>query len=110
MEIQSLENTKAKGLWRGANPLWSGGLVLLSGVLGVIILVSLGWSPLGHAEPQTVYAAKTKFDFDGMSIEGELRNPSEFYFQHKEQEKVDSLVKRRKNFHRELLRDVVMSR
>ena len=34
----------------------------------------------------------------------------EFYFQHRPEDKMDSLVKRRKNFHREMLRDVVLSK
>ena len=51
-----------------------------------------------------------ELDFEGASIEGELRNPGEFYFQHRKEEKFDSLVKRRKNFQREMLRDMVMSK
>jgi hypothetical protein len=61
-------------------------------------------------KPRVVYPEKTKFDFDGAQIEGEIRNPGEFYFQHKPEEKFDSLVKRRKNFHREMLRDVIFSK
>ena len=57
-----------------------------------------------------VYPKKTEVDFDGLSITGELRNPGDFYFQRKTDEKFDSLVKRRKNFHREMLRDVVMAK
>lgn len=53
---------------------------------------------------------KTDVDFEGLSITGELRNPGDFYFQRKTDEKFDSLVKRRKNFHREMLRDVVMAK
>ncbi|MFZ9595736.1 MAG: hypothetical protein ACO3A2_06615 [Bdellovibrionia bacterium] len=60
-------------------------------------------------EPRVIYPKKTEIDFDGMSIEGELRKPGEFYFQHKPEEKMDSLVKRRKNFHREMLRDAMLS-
>ena len=61
-------------------------------------------------KPKITYAGKTELDFDGAQIEGELRNPGDFYFQHKPQDKMDSLVKRRKNFHREMLRDVVLSK
>jgi hypothetical protein len=57
-----------------------------------------------------VYPKSTKLDFEGVSIDGELKNPAEFYFERREQEKFDSLVKRRKNFHREMLRDAVLSR
>lgn len=57
-----------------------------------------------------LYPKKAKVDFTGQSIEGELKNPADFYFQHRTQEKFDSLVKRRPNFHREMLRDAVMSK
>ena len=57
-----------------------------------------------------VYPEKTDLDFEGLALEGEVRNPGEFYFQHRPEEKFDSLVKRRKNFHREMLRDVVLSK
>ncbi len=60
--------------------------------------------------PRVVHAKKTDVDFEGLSITGELRNPGDFYFQRKTDEKFDSLVKRRKNFHREMLRDVVMAK
>jgi hypothetical protein len=60
--------------------------------------------------PRVVYPKKTEVDFEGLSITGELRNPGDFYFQRKTDEKFDSLVKRRKNFHREMLRDVVMAK
>lgn len=62
------------------------------------------------SEQRVVYPKKSSIDFEGLRIEGEVRNPGEFYFQRKPEEKFDSLVKRRKNFHREMLRDVVMSR
>jgi hypothetical protein len=68
-------------------------------------------SPSGEKKPpRVVYPEKTKLDFEGAAIEGELRNPGEFYFQHKPEEKFDSLIKRRKNFHKEMLRDVVFSK
>ena len=60
--------------------------------------------------PRIVYPKRTDLDFEGVRIEGELRNPGEFYFQYRPEEKFDSLVKRRKNFHREMLRDVVLTR
>ncbi len=61
-------------------------------------------------KPKVVYPGKTQLDFEGAAIEGELRNPGEFYFQHRTPEKFDSLVKRRTQFHREMLRDVVLSK
>jgi hypothetical protein len=60
--------------------------------------------------PKIVYPKKQDVDFEGLSITGELKNPGDFYFQRKTDEKFDSLVKRRKNFHREMLRDVVMAK
>ncbi len=54
-----------------------------------------------------LYPKKTQIDLEGMSIEGEMRTPGDFYFLHRKPEKMDSLVKRRKNFHREMLRDAV---
>ncbi len=66
-------------------------------------------TPAKHA-PKVVYPKQTDVDFEGLSITGELRNPGDFYFQRKTDEKFDSLVKRRKNFHREMLRDVVMAK
>ncbi len=59
---------------------------------------------------RVVYPKKSKLDFEGTEIEGVINNPGEFYFKHRPQEKFGSLVQRRKNFHREMLRDVVMSK
>lgn len=56
-----------------------------------------------------VYAEGQTVDFEGLSLEGELKTPGEFYFQNRNQERFDSLTKRRLNFHRELLRDSVQS-
>lgn len=61
----------------------------------------------GHA---VVYKKKNVVDFDDMLLEGEVKNPSEFYFVHRPEEKFGSLVKKRKNFHKEMLRDTVMIR
>jgi len=63
-----------------------------------------------HEKPRVVYKKETKVSFDGLAIEGEINNPGEFYFQHKKQNKPDSLVKKRKNFQREMLRDAVLSK
>lgn len=57
---------------------------------------------------KVIYPKRGKVDFEGLAIEGELKNPAEFYFQHRKQDKFDSLVKRRANFHQEMLRDVVL--
>lgn len=61
-------------------------------------------------KPRVIYPKKTELDFEGVRIEGEIKNPGEFYFQHRPEEKFDSLVKRRKNFHEQMLRDAVLSK
>lgn len=61
-------------------------------------------------QPRVIYPKKTELDLDATQIEGELKTPGEFYFQVKPGEKMDSLVKRRINFHRQMLRDVVFSK
>jgi hypothetical protein len=60
-------------------------------------------------EVKRVYPKKTQLDFEGTQIEGEVNNSSGFYFQHRPEEKFNSFVQRRKNFHREMMRDVVLS-
>ena len=81
---------------------------------GVAFAAGLAFARNAHAEPTTgpkvIYEPKTELDFEGMKLEGEVKNPGEFYFQSRPREKFDSLVKRRKEFHREMLRDVVQSR
>ena len=57
-----------------------------------------------------VYPKESNLSFEGLALEGEIKNPGEFYFQRRNEEKFDSLVQRRKNFHREMLRDVVTGR
>jgi hypothetical protein len=89
-------------------------------ILGMIAIVAFGAGVLysmsaqanerGAGKPRVVHPRKSTVDFEGLAITGELRNPGEFYFQRKTDEKFDSLVKRRKNFHREMLRDAVMAR
>lgn len=82
-------------------------------LLAMIFVQSLlcAWSfSAEKKEPQIIYPKKTELDFDGIQVEGELRNPGEFYFQHRNEERFDSLVKRRKNFHHELLRDAVLAK
>ncbi len=61
-------------------------------------------------KPRVIYPKKTELDLDAMQIQGELKNPGDFYFQVKPEDKMDSLVKRRKNFHRQMLRDVMFSK
>ena len=79
--------------------------------------MGLWWSQQAHAQTEStgkstrvVYPKETTLDLDGMAVEGELKNPGELYFQFRKEEKFDSLVKRRRHFHREMLRDVVMAK
>jgi hypothetical protein len=91
---------------------------ILSIIGGVAFAAGMFWSthvraddtaPKKH-QPKVVYPSKTELDFEGTQIEGELSNPGEFYFQHRNEQKFDSLVKRRPNFHKEMLRDVILSK
>lgn len=59
---------------------------------------------------RVVYRKKNVVDFDSMLLEGDLKNPNEFYFVHRPEEKFGTLVKKRPNFHKEMLRDSVMVR
>lgn len=57
-----------------------------------------------------IYKQKNVVDFEDMLLEGDIKNPNEFYFVHRPEEKLGSLVKRRKNFHKEMLRDSLLIR
>ena len=57
-----------------------------------------------------VYRKKNIVDFDDSLVEGDIRNPNEFYFVHRQEEKFGTLVKKRKDFNKEMLRDAVMIR
>jgi len=93
-----------------------GTVLFLCLVGGVAFAAGLAFARNAKAEgtpsagPKIIYEPKTELDFEGMRVEGEVKNPGEFYFQSRPREKFDSLVKRRKEFHREMLRDVVLSR
>jgi len=84
-------------------------------ILGVLALTcaSVGaWAQdAGHKdEPKKKVIYKdTSIDFEGLSLEGELKAPGEFYFQNRDQNRFDTLTKRRLNFRREMLRDAVQS-
>jgi hypothetical protein len=86
-------------------------LIFLTLIAAGAFALGIAWSTPARADDtarrKVVYPKKTELDFEGLQIEGELRNPGEFYFQHRDEGKFDSLVKRRKNFHREMLRDAV---
>jgi hypothetical protein len=77
--------------------------LILTMIAGLSFAAGLFWSTQARAEqpkrePRVIYPKKTELDFEGTQIEGEVRNPGEFYFQHRKEEKFDSLVKRRPNF------------
>jgi hypothetical protein len=57
-----------------------------------------------------IYKKRNVVDFDDSLIEGDVKNPNEFYFVHRPEEKFGTLVQKRKNFHKEMLRDSVMIR
>ncbi len=61
------------------------------------------------AKPKVVYEENQTIDFEGLSLEGELKTPGEFYFQNRPESRFDNLTKRRVNFRREMLRDSVQS-
>ena len=68
-------------------------------------------APRNTIEPnkKIVYLENQTLDFEGLSLDGELKAPGEFYYQNRNQERFDSLTKRRVHFRREMLRDTVQS-
>ncbi len=88
-------------------------MALLAVIGGLAFAAGLAWSldaDAAEGQPRIVYPKRTELDLEGDSIEGQVKNPGEFYFQRRPEEKFDSLVKRRANFHREMLRDAVLSK
>jgi hypothetical protein len=76
--------------------------------MGIAVFVFSFAAPVTRAEePRVVYPKSAKLEFSGTTIDGELKNPAEFYFQVKPQEKFGGLIQKRKNFHREMIRDAV---
>lgn len=63
----------------------------------------------GEPKKKVIYLENQSIDFEGLSLEGEMKAPGEFYFQNRNAERFDSLTKRRANFRREMLRDSVQS-
>jgi hypothetical protein len=76
----------------------------------MLMLVLFFVSPV-HAAKKVIQVIpqKQSLDFEGLSLEGELKAPGEFYFQNRNQERFDSLTRRRVDFRREMLRDAVQS-
>ena len=75
--------------------------------LGVLLVTASGFAK--EPEKKVIYPENQTIDFEGLSLEGELKTPGEFYFQNRNQERFDSLTKRRVNFRREMLRDSIQS-
>ncbi len=107
-EIQTVVPTLRVGLF----------VLILSAIAGGAFILGFLWTQQARAEepvrykkkPRIIYPSKSRLDFEGADIEGVLQNPAEFYFKYRPEEKFDSLVKRRPDFHREMLRDVVYSK
>lgn len=89
---------------------WMAALTFLSLAAGFYYSSRAASKGTLKAKEKIVYPKKTQLDFEGLQIDGELNNPGEFYFKLREPEKFDSLIRRRKSFHREMLRDVVLSK
>ena len=92
-------------------------VLILTVIGGLAFAAGLSYATEAHAadtevkrKPRVIYPKRTDLDFEGLKLQGEVRSPGEFYFQHRNEEKFDSLVKRRKNFHQEMLRDAVLSK
>ena len=82
-------------------------------IIFVFVFFALGFCENGFAAEKNVrvvYPKYSKFDFSGLDLAGELKNPAELYFKERDQETFKSLVKKRPHFHREMLRDSVMIR
>jgi hypothetical protein len=86
------------------------GAVSFAAGLAYSSLAARADEPAAKPSPRVIYPKRTDLDFEGLKLQGEVRSPGEFYFQHRNEEKFDSLVKRRKNFHQEMLRDAVLSK
>jgi hypothetical protein len=85
-------------------------------VFALLVLILCGLNSFAEKNPsgkqnktKMVYPENQVLDFEGLSLEGELKAPGEFYFQNRNQERFDSLTKRRVNFRREMLRDSIQS-
>lgn len=59
---------------------------------------------------RVVYPRETRLDLKGIDIEGRVKSPGEFYFKHRFGTQFNSLLDRRKNFHKEMVRDSVLIR
>lgn len=57
-----------------------------------------------------IYKKKNSVDFDDSLITGDVKNPSDIFTTVRPRMPQKDLVERRKNFHKEMLRDTVMIR
>ena len=85
-------------------------IAALSFILGVLFSGQIANAQTSERKSKVNSRGKTYLDFEGLEIDGELKRPGEFYFKHRFQKEFSSLVSRRKNFHQEMLRDVVQVR
>lgn len=102
-----------------SNPLFrlAFSFLVLCSMAGIAFVMGMVWGAWAQADTHTktknvrvIYPKKSEIDLDAMQLEGEVKNPADFYFQHRREEKFDSLVKRRKHFHPEMMRDIVLSK
>ena len=75
----------------------------------ILLMVPMSVCFSAEHKSKIIYPENQTLDFEGMSLEGELKTPGEFYFQGRSQERFDALTKRRLNFRREVMRDSVQS-
>ena len=62
------------------------------------------------ADAARVKARARELHPDALVIQGEIKQPTELYFRRKDPEKFSSLIRRKPHFHREMLRDVVLTK
>jgi hypothetical protein len=89
--------------------MWFCFVMLFAGVAPASGAEGVGAPAAKEPAKKVIYPENQTIDFEGLSLEGELKTPGEFYFQNRNQERFDSLTKRRVNFRREMLRDSIQS-
>ena len=52
--------------------------------LSLFLISMTAWG----ADPKVIYPKHSEVDIEAAQIEGEIRNPGEFYFQHRKEEKL----------------------
>lgn len=88
------------------------GMMIAIGVVsfscGIFMTLKSHADETPRSAPRIIYPKRTELDFEGIKIQGELRNPGEFFFRTKKDEEFSAMIGRRKNFHKEMLRDVML--